>query len=964
MTMIDGRQVIPAADLPRRPAGRTDGLVGVVRSSDSLATFPVTDLPTPRAAQAEIDALKAGQSTSAIYKATLAELEATPGTYVGQGGFVPLSGQYSWDGTQWVKIADDLLVNKADRNPTRYGIASAARDAEDAKTQVSVIERMVTQVLHNAVIEPVSNRAVYSASEAVAGLLVNAYRFWMRDVPLLGDITLEIYRRVQAGSTSAYPPTATDTFLTAVTVNGADIADGNTWQAIDIYLPHAVSVSGSDLLVWKLSAAGGLSIGIRNDAPGITQFRRGWFGNAGGASQLIGSPNRLAYEAYYREVASALSPQINALEAQAAIVDRSFLLAFMASASRETNGSNYPQADGHYAWTFGAQAGAGQDIAAGASIDTLALSVELASTVASLRLRVWSRPTNPATAGTYPASDGTATLLYSASKTVAELGLVSASGTWQDLRFPFPAIQTVDGQTYLFELWGYTGAGANVGIGITRAADAGLNQQQRGWYRGSSAIGAGSALAWQLGGDVYRVASDDAGEGSASLLDAYDVHLSVSGLSVFVSGSAYGDGRRAGLNAALSVTAAAAGTETREDYSLIYDTDTVFTSIAGAWIGRRNLGGVSAVRSDTGTPLVLRTDFAYHVNGKVRGLVDTAAYDIDVTYSYKRERYDVIQIDPQTLAVSLKAGVERDFDAIEYRPEPDAGLVPIGYLHVVGNSVNAINAGQFQGGVVREGGEADWQKLLMHNRACLRRVLGKAARGETITVASYGDSITAIQTGNVGYTANGPGRDRPETYLGYVPADTVAALPKYDFGDGAGQVHVKISAPWHLVAALEELSGAGVTHLNFGIGGTNSADTINNGLYPDRLAPMLASGADLLLIHFGMNELGQTATLARVKSIAQQAQAAGMDVAIMSVPRRNSVDGPTLSGWNYTNRALWRAAMESGSAFVPQHWIGRDDQLGGIGAAPESLAMANLINHPGPAEFARYGQVLVHSVLG
>jgi len=242
-------------------------------------------------------------------------------------------------------------------------------------------------------------------------------------------------------------------------------------------------------------------------------------------------------------------------------------------------------------------------------------------------------------------------------------------------------------------------------------------------------------------------------------------------------------------------------------------------------------------------------------------------------------------------------------------------------------------------------------------------VLGKAARGQALTVASYGDSITAIQHGNVGYTSNGPGRDRPETYLGYVPADTVATLPKFDFGDGAGQVHVKISAPWHLVAALEQLSGAPVTHLNFGIGGTNSAETVNNGLYPGRLDPMLTSGADLLLIHFGMNELGQAGTLARVKSIAQRARAAGMDVVIMSVPRRNAIDGAVLSGWNYTNRALWRAAVESGSAFAPQHWIGRDDQLGGIGAAPESLSMANLINHPGPTEFTRYGQLLVQSVL-
>lgn len=120
---------------------------------------------------------------------------------------------------------------------------------------------------------------------------------------------------------------------------------------------------------------------------------------------------------------------------------------------------------------------------------------------------------------------------------------------------------------------------------------------------------------------------------------------------------------------------------------------------------------------------------------------------------------------------------------------------------------------------MRRGSEDDWQQLLMHNRSCLRRLLGKIARGEAITVASYGDSTVAVQLGTPPYTANGTTRDRPENYLISMPADTVAALPKYDFGDGAGQVHVKISAPWSLIAALEQASGQPATYLNFGRGG-------------------------------------------------------------------------------------------------------------------------------------------------
>jgi len=118
MTIIDGRQVIPASDLPQRPAGRNDVVVGVTRSGQSLSAFPVSALPTPDAAQAELDALKAGQQTSAIYADTLPDLQAVLGTYVGQGGFVNNgvgAGQYIWSGSAWVFSRADVFSQKADK---------------------------------------------------------------------------------------------------------------------------------------------------------------------------------------------------------------------------------------------------------------------------------------------------------------------------------------------------------------------------------------------------------------------------------------------------------------------------------------------------------------------------------------------------------------------------------------------------------------------------------------------------------------------------------------------------------------------------------------------------------------------------------------------------------------------------------------------------------------------------------
>ncbi|HEL7630523.1 TPA: SGNH/GDSL hydrolase family protein [Stenotrophomonas maltophilia] len=916
--------------------------------------------------QDQVDDLVAGQSTSAIYTNTLTDLQAITGSFTGQGGFVANgtgAGQYRWSGSAWDFLRADTLASKADKNATAYGIANADRGIDDALSQVVVTENMVTQVIHNATFAPVSNRAVYSASEAAAGLPVNAFRFWIQDVPQLGDLTLSVYSRVQGGA-SEYPPTANDTFLTSVTVNGAELAQSNAAQYVEFRLPQSVTTTGSNLLVWKLSAAGGLNIGIRNDATGITQFRRGWFGNAGGGSQLVTSPNRLAYEAYFRNIEGVLAPQVEELEEQSAVIDRSFTREFSASGFHQFNELTYPASGGHWAWTFGAQAGPGQDIPAGSSIDTLSETVELSPSVSTIRLRVWSRPTDSATYATYPASDGTATLLYTATKTVAELGLSAVSGIWQEMRFGFPKLVTEAGKTYLFEIWAFTSGAANTPLGITRADDLSYNAQQRGWYRGSSNILAGSALAWRLGGDVYKIESDSTDDGSDILLDSYDLEISTSGLTVNVTGSAYGDGQRFIVNSSVLASAAASGSETKNNYSLIYDTDTVWTSIAGAWLGRRHISGVSAVRSDNSNPLVLGTDYAFHVNGKLRGLVNVAAYNVNVTYSYKRERYDLIQIDPQTQVVSIKQGVERDFDAIEYKPSPDSGKVVVGYLHVVGSDLTAINSSRFQSGIVRRGTEGDWQQLLFHNRAFLRNVLGKVARGDAITIASYGDSIVAVQLGTPSYNANTELRDRPENYLINYPSDTVALLPKYDFGDGAGQVHVKVSAPWSLVAAIEAATGVAATYLNFGLGGSSSSNTINNGLWPARLQPVLDSGADLLLLHFGMNELGSTQTLANIKSIVAQAKAVGMDVVIMSVPRRNGVDGASLTGWNYTNRALWQAAVESGAAYAPQHWLVQNGELGGMGAATDSLGAAALFNHPGPAEFRRYGQVLVQSVLG
>ncbi|PJL71627.1 hypothetical protein B9Y75_06580 [Stenotrophomonas maltophilia] len=80
--------------------------------------------------QGQIDALEAGQSTSAIYANTLADLQAVTGTYVGQGAFVlngTGAGQYRWDGSSWQFLRADSLASKADLAELNYRIEKGIR---------------------------------------------------------------------------------------------------------------------------------------------------------------------------------------------------------------------------------------------------------------------------------------------------------------------------------------------------------------------------------------------------------------------------------------------------------------------------------------------------------------------------------------------------------------------------------------------------------------------------------------------------------------------------------------------------------------------------------------------------------------------------------------------------------------------------------------------------------------------
>ncbi|RRN78543.1 hypothetical protein EIM50_13720 [Pseudoxanthomonas sp. SGD-10] len=117
---ININDVVSVRDLPAKPAGVADWLIGVP-SNQGGPPFraPFEQLPVQPAVQQQIDVLTAGQQTSAIYADQLEDLEAVVGTYTGQGAFVlngPGAGQYAWTGSNWQFLRGDMLATKADKS--------------------------------------------------------------------------------------------------------------------------------------------------------------------------------------------------------------------------------------------------------------------------------------------------------------------------------------------------------------------------------------------------------------------------------------------------------------------------------------------------------------------------------------------------------------------------------------------------------------------------------------------------------------------------------------------------------------------------------------------------------------------------------------------------------------------------------------------------------------------------------
>lgn len=407
--------------------------------------------------------------------------------------------------------------------------------------------------------------------------------------------------------------------------------------------------------------------------------------------------------------------------------------------------------------------------------------------------------------------------------------------------------------------------------------------------------------------------------------------------------------------------------------SLIYSTDTRFYINPNVKLDFSIVENLVVTRDSDGQELIEDVDYKFIPLGIVTGLIDTADFDVTITYDGVYQRYITYLYDIVNKTIFANPGNSRKTDPEEYIPPNDTGSsVPIFNTHI-GDVVELIN---LQGWVGDNYMHDNMHHFKERNKRILAKTRAKMIQGGNITLIGYGDSITCFG-GFADHTIpNGTARDDVAFFSDY-PDDTFTKIPVYDFNDGGGLKHVKEGWNWILKHAIEDRYGATVNYLNYGIGGTASGSDLNsngrpNGLYPERIQYPLADtevaiangDAVLVVLAFGMNELGQVETAENTAEMAKKFKAKGADVIILDSARPNPLGRINhYEKWQSTSSYLYSAAISTDSAFVPFAPYITEERLGFLGMSSFNLAGAGRVNHPGRREFGFFGKLLINNIL-
>lgn len=327
-----------------------------------------------------------------------------------------------------------------------------------------------------------------------------------------------------------------------------------------------------------------------------------------------------------------------------------------------------------------------------------------------------------------------------------------------------------------------------------------------------------------------------------------------------------------------------------------------------------------------------------------RGVL-TALRDIDAeaTYTATAHRYDAFG------AQGYAAGTPRFIDAEEW------GAVGELYrLYVSRFGVEVIPVHAYRDGVRLD-------RLDQHQAwvDASRRRLGGVLRKPGLKVMAYGHSVQAMgfRSPEMTTAANGPARDLPG-YFSLQPSDTRAKFEEAGGHSREGFTH----------RLLDRLDGA--TYLNFAIPRSDSGAgsdvengvTYGHGSNPARLATALAMKPDVVVVDFGLNDIGNPDPYEGYRRMLDAFKAAGVARIILTPPSEHPAwrDRPALH--QAVRAATIRAADDTGSVLVDVSALYALGEEGAMGLSRWSHCAANLRNHPGRVELRATGRLLASLV--
>lgn len=441
------------------------------------------------------------------------------------------------------------------------------------------------------------------------------------------------------------------------------------------------------------------------------------------------------------------------------------------------------------------------------------------------------------------------------------------------------------------------------------------------------------------------------------------------------------------------------GTGARKSITLKGYTQTDFLDHA-------NISNVGVTDNETGRVLTYGTEYVADPSGRIYavGVPTPADRAVSVAYDWANEAIDLVCEVPSQGTLVVIPGVERAHTAHEepYRPKltDEGAQIPLFYVRKVGAAIVEVLPAWDWIGTFSAMRQPEIDAVVSVARSRLQRTLTKLLRGDGLQIAFYGDSNTQCGGGAyVNATSFEPNRNNAQgatDLIGFggdfydkatseadfrswfaanCPSVMINGAPRYKAGPHWRLIDMLCRDFGYTLAPDRDPGPFELGYLNFGLGATTMEATAGNMGDPARLTVLCDPSAygpqpggfrtpDLIVIQAGMNgtpdpnfpsQLG-----AVIKGIQQRAPNA--DILVYGMHRTNDEGSPanrfSPAAWKRINVQIGDVCMRRGVAYLPSDLFEGEGAEGFMGLSAAQMCRTNYLNHPGPWERKKKGEVL------